>query len=507
MGAAQTPSIVEHAYLLTAAEVLSYIRAGDLTVEQYAQALLDRIAERDSQVQAWAYLDPNRVLEQARALDAVPREQRGPLHGMPIGVKDVIYTQDMPTQFNSEAYRGDFPKVDAAPIKVLRAAGALLLGKTTTTEFAATGEGPATRNPHDPSRTPGGSSSGSGASVGDFQVPVALGTQTGGSVIRPACFNGIYGFKPTWGRVSREGLKFFSVTYDTLGFFTRGVDDLVLLADAFGLDDDSSLPAPPPVRPHLSPSGSVAGLRLGLMRTTMWPHAGAGTRAAVDRAAALLRERGAVVDDVELPAEFDRLPAWYDVVLACEGGAAFLPEYRAHRPHLSALLAGFAETSGGYSHREYLEALDNIAALRPRADALLAGYDAVLTPSAPDEAPLGATTGSYLFCKMWSALHVPVLNMPGFQGVHGMPVGLSLLAPRFKDAQLLAVAVPVGALFETEGGWTRRVHHHHHHHHHHHKAARRASITGNDNGDENGDEAAREKKRTNGVSHNGMDHE
>lgn len=365
------------------------------------------------------------------------------------------YSTDMPTQFNSSAYQGDFPKVDAAPIKLLRAAGALLLGKTTTTEFAATGEGPATRNPHDLTRTPGGSSSGSGASVGDFQVPVALGTQTGGSVIRPACFNGTYGFKPTWGRISREGLKFFAVTYDTLGFFTRGVDDLVLLADAFGLHDDDSLPA----SSRLASLDSVAGLRLALFRTMMWPTAGPGTRAAIDRAAALLRAHGAIIEDVELPAEFDRLPAWYDVVLACEGGAAFLPEYRANRTHLGALLVDYAETSGGYSHREYLEALDGIAALRPRMDALLAGYDAVLTPSAPDEAPLGSTTGSYLFCKMWSALHGPVLNMPGFQGAHGMPIGLSLLAPRFKDAQLLAVAAPVAAIFESEGGWTRQVHH------------------------------------------------
>ncbi|ATY66797.1 glutamyl-tRNA(Gln) amidotransferase subunit A [Cordyceps militaris] len=450
MGAAQAPSVADDAHLLTAAEVLAYIRAGELTVEQYAQALLDRIAERDAQVQAWAYIDHGHVLEQARALDAVPFAQRGPLHGMPIGVKDVIYTKDMPTQFNSDAYKGDFPKVDAAPIKLLRAAGALLLGKTTTTEFAATGEGPPTRNPHDLSRTPGGSSSGSGASVGDFQVPVALGTQTGGSVIRPACFNGVYGFKPTWGRISREGLKFFSVTYDTLGFFARGVDDLVLLADAFGLHDDAAGPTPPE---------SVAGLRLALFRTMMWPHAGAGTRAAMDRAAALLRARGAVVHDVELPAEFDRLPGWYDVVLAREGGAAFLPEYRANRGQLGALLAGYAETGGGYSDRAYLEALDGMAALRPRMDALLAGYDAVLTPSAPDEAPEGATTGSYLFCKIWSALHVPVLNMPGFQGAHGMPIGLSLLAPRYKDARLLAVAAPVGAVFEAEGGWTRRVHH------------------------------------------------
>ncbi|KAJ6781529.1 hypothetical protein PWT90_05016 [Aphanocladium album] len=445
MGAAQAPSIAEESYLLTAAEVLACIRTGELTVEQYARALLDRIAERDSQVKAWAYLDRDYVLEQARALDAVPFEQRGPLHGMPIGVKD----------FNSGAYQGDFPELDAAPIKLLRAAGALLVGKTTTTEFAATGDGPATRNPHDLARTPGGSSSGSGASVGDFQVPVALGTQTGGSVVRPACFNGTYGFKPTWGRISREGLKFFSVTYDTLGFFTRGVDDLVLLADAFGLHDDSSLPA----SSRLSSLDSVAGLRLGLFRTMMWPHAGPGTRAAMDRAAALLRAHGAVVEDVELPAEFDRLPAWYDVVLACEGGSSFLPEYRANRAHLGALLVGYAETSGGHSHREYLEALDGIAALRPRMDALLAAYDAVLTPSAPDEAPLGSTTGSYLFCKMWSALHVPVLNVPGFQGVHGMPIGLSLLAPRFKDAQLLAVAAPLAAIFETEGGWTRQVHH------------------------------------------------
>ncbi|OAA78437.1 glutamyl-tRNA(Gln) amidotransferase subunit A [Akanthomyces lecanii RCEF 1005] len=485
MGAAQALSVAEDAHLLTAAEVLGYIRTGDLTVEQYVRALLDRIAERDSQVRAWAYLDRDYVLEQARALDAVPLEQRGPLHGMPIGVKDVIYTKDMPTQFNSSAYKGNFPKVDAAPITLLRAAGALLLGKTTTTEFAATGEGPATRNPHDLSRTPGGSSSGSGASVGDFQVPVALGTQTGGSVIRPASFNGTYGFKPTWGRISREGLKFFSVTYDTLGFFTRGIDDLVLLADAFGLHDDSSLPA----SARLSSLDSVDGLRLALFRTMMWPHAGPGTRAAVDDAVALLRARGATVEDVELPAEFDQLPAWYDVVLAVEGGTAFLPEYRANRAHLGALLVGYAETSGGYSHRAYLEAVDGIAALRPKMDAVLAGYDAVLTPSTPDEAPIGSTTGSYLFCKVWSALHVPVLNMPGFQGAHGMPIGLSLVAPRFKDAQLLAVAAPVAAIFEAEGGWTRRVHN------------KTVTMT---NGHYNG---AVDKTETNGASHNGMNHE
>lgn len=375
----------------------------------------------------------------------------------------------MPTQFNSPAYANHHVDVDAAPIKILRAQGALLLGKTATTEFAATAEGPATRNPHDPSRTPGGSSSGSGAAVGDFQVPVALGTQTGGSVIRPACFNGVYGLKPTWGRVSREGLKFFSVTYDTIGFFTRSVDDLAMLLTAFGIDDDEEEDGPPDAvsalpqqqgipRSLFSTAGvvpSVRGLRLAFFRTMMWPHAGPGTRAAVDTALALLRRGGATVDDVELPADFDPLPRWYDVILAREGGAAFRPEYEANPQHLGALLVGYAQNREGHTNAQYLAAVDGVAALRPRIDKLLSAYDAALTPSAPDEAPPGNATGSYLFCKLWSALHVPVLNVPGFAGENGMPIGLSMVAPRFRDARLVGVARAVGGLFESEGGWRR----------------------------------------------------
>lgn len=278
---------------------------------------------------------------------------------------------------------------------------------------------------------------------------MALGTQTGGSIIRPASFNGTYGFKPTWGAISREGQKFFSITYDTLGFFTRGVDDLQLLADVFGLQDDDGIH--PPLQ-------SVGGCRFAVFRTKMWPEAAQGTRDAVDGATEILRRHGATVEDVELPVEFDKLPEWYNVVLAVEGGNAFMPEQRANGQHLAPLLVGYANNTDGYTRRAYLEALDGMASLRPKIDALLSAYDAVLTPSVPDEAPVGMTTGSYIFCKIWTGLHVPVLNIPGFKGPNGMPIGLSLLAPRYKDRHLLNIAGPVGELFEAEGGWTRETH-------------------------------------------------
>jgi Asp-tRNA(Asn)/Glu-tRNA(Gln) amidotransferase A subunit family amidase len=183
-------------YRLTATEALRLLHKGDLTVEAYAKSLLGHIKERDPVVKAWAYLDPEFVLAQAKKLDQIPAEKRGPLHGIAIGVKDVILTKDMPTGYNSDIYKGDpIALVDAAPIITLRAAGALIFGKTTTTEFASTSDGGPSTNPHDSSRTPGGSSSGSGAAVGDYQVPIALGTQTGGSTIRPGAFNGIYAFK------------------------------------------------------------------------------------------------------------------------------------------------------------------------------------------------------------------------------------------------------------------------------------------------------------------------
>ncbi|PTD07630.1 Glutamyl-tRNA [Fusarium culmorum] len=227
--------MISSLYKLTATHALELINNNTISVEAYAKSLLDRIEERDSTVKAWAYLDPALVLSQARALDKLPIEERGPLHGLPIGIKDIMNTKDMPTQYGSPIYQGHQPSFDSSAVAILRAAGAIIFGKTTTTEFTAMNSGPETTNPHDPNRTPGGSSCGSAAAVADLQVPLSLGAQTGGSIIRPASFTGIFAMKPTFNAISIEGQKAFAPTFDTFGFFGRSIDDLKLLADVFSL--------------------------------------------------------------------------------------------------------------------------------------------------------------------------------------------------------------------------------------------------------------------------------
>ncbi|KAH0429232.1 hypothetical protein CcaCcLH18_08584 [Colletotrichum camelliae] len=439
-------------YRLTANEVRDKIRAGELTVESYARSLLAHIEKRDPIVKAWEYLNPEQVIAQAKKLDAVPVDQRGPLHGVAVAVKDVIYTKDMPTQHGSVLYKDDEPKVDAASIIVLRNAGALLLGKTTTTEFAATVAGPKTINPHTasspPTRTPGGSSSGSGAAVADFQAPLALGTQTGGSTIRPASFNGIYALKPTWNAISREGQKIYSLILDTLGLFARSVDDLALLADVFALADDDA-----PTEKY-----EVKGARIAFLKTMVWPQVGPGTEAALARAVELLKAHGAEVQEIEFAAELEALPEWHATVLHSEGRVNFLPEYRVGKEKLHEFLVGHVDNVNKISRAAQLEAFDNIGAARPKVDKMLGAYDAVLVPSAVDEAPEGlGSTGSAAFNAPWTALHVPVVNLVGFGGPNGMPVGVSLVAPRYRDRHLLSVAKAVGKIFEAEGGWKSQL--------------------------------------------------
>ncbi|GAB1212614.1 hypothetical protein ATERTT37_001758 [Aspergillus terreus] len=435
-------------YRLTAFQALQQIRSNQLTVEEYARALLARIDARDDHTRAWAYLNRDRVLEQARRLDRIPPEQRGPLHGVAVGVKDVIYTKDMPTQHNSPIYADSHAQVDAASVIILRQAGALILGKTTTTEFAATVKGPQTRNPHDPSRTPGGSSSGSGAAVADLQVPLALGTQTGGSIIRPGSFNGVYALKPTWNAINREGQKIYSPILDTVGLYARCVEDLSLLADVFALDDDD----------ESDHSFQLQGARFAVVKTPVWDKAGPGTIAAMETATRLLRAQGAEVEELELPEEFAQLPHWHGVVMAADGQVAFLPEYQADRGRLHDYLVGLVENRDRHSRAERLKAFDGIAMLRPKIDEIASRYAAILAPSVPDEAPVGIeSTGSAVFNGMWTALHTPVINIPGFKGANGLPIGLSLVAPRYRDRHLLRVGTAVGRVFEAEGGWRSEI--------------------------------------------------
>ena len=413
---------------LTASEIVAGIAAGHFGAEEVARACLDHIAIRDPAVRAWSYIDPAAVLRQARELDKLPA--RGPLHGVPIAVKDMIDTADMPTQHNSPLFQHHRPALDAAAIATLRSAGAIILGKTDTTEFAAAGRRAATRHPLDPVRSPGGSSAGSAAAVADSQAPLALGTQTAGSTMRPASFCGVFAFKPSWGAVSREGVKLYAASLDTLTWFARSVADLGLLCDVLAVHDDD------PPRPV-----TIPGARFAVCRTPMWDAASEGTRAALAAAGEGLRAAGANVTPLELPPHFADLPAMQNTIMLAEGRAAFLNLARSHGPALHDDFHARAENRTGITRATLLHAYDTAARCRAEFDAIAADYDAVIVPSARGEATLFTEgPGDAIFNRMWTLLHGPSVNIPTFTGPTGMPIGVTLLAPRFRDRQLLATA-------------------------------------------------------------------
>jgi len=420
---------------LTATEAAAALKADRISVEELARACLARVAERDATVRAWSFVDPELVLQRARELDKTA--VKGPLHGLPIGVKDMIDTFDMPTQHNSPIYVGHRPGQDAAGVATLRAAGALIFGKTDTVEFAAGGRKALTRNPHDLTRTPGGSSSGSAASVADFHVPLALGTQTGGSTLRPASFCGIVGMKPTWNAVNREGLKIYGASLDTLGLYGRAVSDIELLLEALAVGSDAPVEAKP-----------AGALRIALCKTPVWRKAEAATKWALATAAERLKAAGATVTELRLPKAFDAVPEAQETIMHGEGRAAFRAEYFA-APHL--LHQDFkerVENTKRITRAQLCAAYDLAAECRAAIDEIAGGYDAILAPASPGVAPVGLhTTGDHVFNKMWTVLHVPCIALPGLHDPEtGLPIGVQLVAPRFHDRRLLAVAAAIEPL-------------------------------------------------------------
>ena len=425
---------------LTAAAAAVRIRDKTLTSEALVRSCLERIAERDPEVRAWVHVDPQYAIAQARELDKRP--VAGPLHGLPFGVKDVIDTADMPTTHNSPHYQGHRPAKDAGCVAVVRQCGALVLGKTDTVEFAAGGRKALTRNPHNLAHTPGGSSSGSGAAVGDCMVPLAFGTQTGGSHIRPAAFNGIYGFKPTWGVVTREGAKLLSATCDTVGWYGRSVADLALVADAFRLRD---LAAQKAVTTH--------GMKVAVCKTPYWNKAEPAAVTSLATAAERLQKAGAHVDELELPARFGEMNDAQRIVMNGEGGAAFLPELLMHEERLHIQFREMAENKHAITGAMMVAAYDLAAECRKAFDAMFASFDVVLTPSAPGEAPEGLhTTGEWVFNGMWTLLHVPCLAIPCMKGPKGLPVGIQIAGPRYSDARLLAIAAALAPVIDAAAG-------------------------------------------------------
>jgi Asp-tRNA(Asn)/Glu-tRNA(Gln) amidotransferase A subunit family amidase len=418
---------MEPANLLSAGEAARRIATGQLTSERLVRACLERIAEREPEVGAWEHLDPDTALAEARARDASPA--LGPLHGVPVGVKDIIDTADQPTCYGSPIWAAPRPPRDAACVALVRAAGGIVLGKTVTTEFAYFTPG-RTANPRDLGRTPGGSSSGSAAAVADHMVPVAFGTQTAGSVIRPAAFCGVVGYKPSFGTVSRSGVLPFAESLDTVGALGRTVADAALLVSVTASRPDLLVPAAP---------GPVP--RVGVYQTANWERASAGSRQAVISAAGRLELAGAEVAEASLPAWFAELVDAQATVMAFEAARSFAPERREHDALLSPRLRALLDEGAGRSPKEYLDALGLADAGRLELAALFERHDLLLTPSAPGVAPRGLkATGDSMFNRTWTLLGTPCVHLPTDARSGGLPVGVQLVGGRDDDARVLAMA-------------------------------------------------------------------
>jgi Asp-tRNA(Asn)/Glu-tRNA(Gln) amidotransferase A subunit family amidase len=417
---------------LTAAEAARRLQAGEIKSEALVAACLERIAERDEALRAWAFLDREKALAAARALDRAPR--RSPLHGVPVGIKDVIDTADLPTEYNSPIYRGHRPKADAASVTLLRQAGCVILGKTVTTEFANNHPAP-TRNPHNGAHTPGGSSSGSAAAVADGMVPLALGTQTGGSVIRPAAYCGTYAIKPSYGAINRAGLKSLAESLDTIGVFGRGAADLALALE---------------VLTGRTPRASSGTPRIGFCRTPRWSLADGATQANLEQAARALERAGAKLREFEMPAGSADLFDRHKIVMGYETARALGWEYHEHAEKISPTLKARLDEGWQVSRADYDAMRAHARRVRRALADSMAEIDFLLAPSAPSEAPASlASTGDPVFNRAWTLLGVPCVTLPYGEGPRGLPLGVQLIGAHEADMPLIGWAAWVGQILAT----------------------------------------------------------
>jgi Asp-tRNA(Asn)/Glu-tRNA(Gln) amidotransferase A subunit family amidase len=413
---------------LSARDAAQEIAAGRLGAEALVRACLDRIEAREPVVGAWHHLDRDAALAAARRCDASPPS--GPLHGIPIAVKDLLDTADMPTAYGSAIYEGHRPAADAACVALARAAGAIVIGKTVTTEFACFTPGK-TANPRNPAHTPGGSSSGSAAAVADGMVPLALGTQTAGSVIRPAAYCGVVGFKPSFGMIPRAGAKTLADSLDTIGTMARNVADAALFAGILGGRPALRHVAMPDARP-----------RFGFYRTPMWAEAEPGTAAALDHARAALERAGAWVAEIAVPPEHQELTAAHDAIMGFELARALAFERLQHSAELSPRLGQLLDAGMAVGIEAYEAACAETAAARATLDGFFGPCQAMLVPAAPGEAPQGlGYTGNPVFSRMWTLLGLPCVTLPALWGESGLPTGIQLVGRPGDDARLMAAAL------------------------------------------------------------------
>lgn len=411
---------------LTASEASALIARGELTSLELVEACLDRIAQRDPALQAWVHVDAEDARRRARLLDS--STFLGPLHGIPVGIKDIIDTADMPTAYGSRLYAGHRPAWDAACVAALHLAGAVVLGKTATSEFA--GYSPAaTRNPHDHTRTPGISSMGSAAAVADRMVPLALGTQTGASIIRPAALCGAIGYKPTFGLFNRAGVRPFADSLDTLGAIGRSVEDIRMLTLA--LNGECAVETA--IRPQ--------DVRLGFCQTHAWKDAQPSIRDRFEEAERSARENGFHVVELSLPDSFADLDSATVNIMRYEGARALAYE-RVKRPELiSPLTLEFLNKATEVSGDSYRSARKLVRQCKSEIARIFEAVDVIVTPAAECEAgPARDAAGNSVFNRFWTALHLPCVTLPLFTGATGLPIGLQLIGPAGRDAKLLSIS-------------------------------------------------------------------
>jgi Asp-tRNA(Asn)/Glu-tRNA(Gln) amidotransferase A subunit family amidase len=428
---AASPAGALHA--LGAGAIVQGIRSGAFSAQDVVRSCLDRITGLEAAVQAWTFLDPDIALAQARTLDRrrAAGEPCGPLHGVPVGIKDIIDTADMPTENGTVLHAGRRPAKDATVVARLRAAGAIIMGKTVTTELATYFPGK-TRNPHDPEHTPGGSSSGSAAAVAAGMVPLAVGTQTNGSVIRPAAFCGVVGFKPSYGLISRDGVLRQSPAMDQIGVFARTPEDAALLAGI--LCDDAALPR----RPGGAGGPATKLPRMAFVKTAIWNRTAFDAREALTGLAARL---GGTVIEIEMPQAAAGVWDWQRTVMEAEIAAHYDAEWRQGRDRLSASLRSQIERGRAIAAADYRHALEQIPLINAAFEPLYANGDVILTPAVAGTAPRGLdSTGDPAFCTLWTFCGMPALSLPLLQGANGLPLGVQLVAPRGHDVPLLQAA-------------------------------------------------------------------
>jgi Asp-tRNA(Asn)/Glu-tRNA(Gln) amidotransferase A subunit family amidase len=431
---------------LIASEAAAEIARGAISAEDYTRACLERIEALDGEIRAFVHLDGEHALAQARGLDERRAQGRpiGPLHGVPVAIKDIIDTADYPTELGSPLAAGRRPWNDATVVTKLRAAGAVIIGKTVTTEFAYFHPGP-TRNPHDHARTPGGSSSGSAAAVAAQMVPLALGSQTNGSVIRPAAFCGVFAIKPTHGLVSRAGVLPLSRKLDHIGAFARSLGDLALVLEVIAGHD----PADPDTRPFAAPDFRAVQRekgplppRFAFVRTPVWDKADPDTQTAFEELVAAL---GSAVAAVDVSASLAEAWPTHRTIMATDMAHNLAPLVARGEP--SDVMRKLLSHGRSVAAVDYLGALAKVPRYAASFTDIFDEYDAILTPAAPGIAPKGlSATGDPVFCTLWTLTGLPALSLPLLAGEGGLPLGVQLVGASGHDARLLRAA---SALIET----------------------------------------------------------